>query len=100
MSYTWEPKWTEHRIEANGIVLRTCIDKITGLIACPICINAKEACLDKSGKPSRVHRATTTAPHGGSYFFTVDDLISHLKAYHLRNWEKKIEKMLKGLREE
>lgn len=100
MSYTWEPKWAEYHIEANGIILRTCIDKITGLIACPICINAKEVCLDKSAKPSRAQRATSASTQGGSYFFTVDDLISHLKTYHLRNWEKRIEKILKGLREE
>ncbi|MCY0868635.1 MAG: hypothetical protein OWQ48_05350 [Desulfurococcus sp.] len=73
-------------MEAHGISFTTCRDRVTGLIACPICIHASSKCL--GGKP----------PAGdyrfeNSFFYTLDDLIQHLKAYHLRGWHKRIEKI-------
>jgi hypothetical protein len=45
------------------------------MIACPICVNAREACLGggQGGESNTV------------FFYSVDDLIYHLKEFHARN---------------
>ncbi|WP_440059542.1 hypothetical protein ACSU1N_07085 [Thermogladius sp. 4427co] len=75
MSYTWEPRWEKFKVESNGIVFWTCRDRITGMIACPICVNAYETCINARG--------------GGKgeviFFYRVEDLIYHLRDYHARS---------------
>jgi len=92
MAYTWEPKWEPFKVEANGIVITTCRDRITGLIACPICIHALSRCLG-GGAPSDYR-------FENSFFFSVDDLIHHIKTYHVRGWYRRIEKIASKASEE
>ncbi|ACL10484.1 hypothetical protein DKAM_0155 [Desulfurococcus amylolyticus 1221n] len=92
MAYTWEPKWEPFEINVDGIVVKTCRDRYTGLIACPICIHAVSSCL--GGKPPENYQFEN------SYFFTVDDLISHLKTYHVRGWHRRIESVVSKSSEE
>ncbi|ADV65015.1 hypothetical protein [Desulfurococcus mucosus] len=92
MAYTWEPKWEPFKVSVAGMVFTTCRDRVTGLIACPICIHAVSKCLGGSQPPSYQYE--------NSFFFTVDDLISHLKTYHLRGWHRRIEKIASKAREE
>lgn len=86
MSYTWEPKWEKIKIEDHGIELYTCIDRITNLIACPICLNARKVCIEGSS-PGKF------AGTSGSFFFSPEDLINHIRAFHVRGWMKRIEKL-------
>ena len=59
MSLQWEPEWEEIIIEEAGIKLKVLRDKVTGLLACPICGMGEDA----------------------SYFFTPRDLIVHLLSH-------------------
>jgi len=75
LSYTWEPRWEKFKVESHGIVFWTCRDRITGMITCPICVDARQACLGGGqGEGSNP-----------IFFYTVDDLIYHLKEFHARN---------------
>ena len=59
MSLQWEPEWEEVIVEESGIRLKVLRDKVTGLLACPICGLGEDA----------------------SYFFTARDLIIHMLAH-------------------
>ncbi len=83
MAYTWEPRWEPLKIEANGIVIHTCRDKVTKMIACPICIHAASKCLGKGPMPSNYKDKNV-------FFFTVDDLITHIREYHAMRFLRKI----------
>ncbi len=83
MAYTWEPRWEKIRIEANGIVIHTCRDKITGMIACPICIDAASKCLDLETKGKKYRTVNI-------FFFTIDDLVKHIREYHAKRYLRKI----------
>lgn len=85
MAYTWEPKWEVFEVEHEGVKFKTCRDKITGLIACPICIHAASSCLGE--KPPQHYE------YEHSYFYTVEDLIEHLIGYHMRDLKKKLKKV-------
>ncbi len=74
MAYTWEPRWEKYVVEINGIRIETCKDKITGMIACPICINAMEKCLGGEYIPGYNYE--------NSFFFSEEDLIRHIRDYH------------------
>ncbi|MEM1628983.1 MAG: hypothetical protein QXP02_05150 [Desulfurococcaceae archaeon] len=87
MAYTWEPRWEVFEVKTHGIELRTCRDKITGLIACPICIHAASKCLGQPA-PSKEYE------YENSFFYTVDDLIEHLKNYHYSGLDKVVKKIL------
>jgi hypothetical protein len=92
MAYVWEPKWELFEVKADGIVFRTCRDRITGMIACPICIHAASKCM---GEP-----APSNYPYENTFFYSVEDLIQHLKNYHARGLKKKLEALQKKLSEE
>lgn len=77
MSLTWEPRWEPVVIEYAGIRIRTCRDRITGMIACPICINALATCLDL-GKGIPKNKGMNEL----IFFFTKRDLIFHLKNHN------------------
>jgi hypothetical protein len=83
MAYTWEPKWEKYRVEVDGIIIHTCRDKITGMIACPICIHAASTCLGLADqKPPNY-------PLENSFFFSPYDLIIHIREYHGRGINRK-----------
>ncbi len=74
MSLTWEPKWEAVFIEYEGVRIRTCRDRITGMIACPVCIDAASTCLNEGKKGIRGRSSLNYV-----FFFTARDLIQHLK---------------------
>lgn len=92
MAYTWEPKWESYIVKADGIELKTCRDRITGLIACPICIHAASTCYGDQ-KPSKYE-------YENSFFYTVEDLINHIKNYHLGRLKEGIKKLSEKASEE
>ncbi|WP_448578045.1 hypothetical protein [Thermosphaera sp.] len=92
LAYTWEPKWEAIRLESNGIILTTCRDKVTGLIACPICLNANSTCLGKSATHTEIKSEI-------SLFFSIDDLIEHIKNFHSRGLSSKLEEIRKRMGE-
>ena len=83
MAYTWEPKWEKIVIEIDGIKITTCRDKITGMIACPICIHAASQCLGLEKMPLNYK-------YENSFFFTPRDLIIHIREYHARGTNMRI----------
>jgi len=92
MAYTWEPKWEVFEVEVEGIRFRTCRDKITGLIACPICIHAASKCLGE--------KTPLNYTYENAYFYTVEDLLKHIKGYHLEGLKKRAIRLAEKLREE
>ncbi|MEM0377929.1 MAG: hypothetical protein QXF49_02290 [Thermosphaera sp.] len=92
MAYTWEPRWEPMRFESNGIIITTCRDKVTGLIACPICLNADATCNSKN-----THHSDTRGEL--SFFFSIDDLIEHIRVFHGRGLAAKIEEIRKRMGE-
>lgn len=78
-------------MDYEGIKFRTCRDKITGLIACPVCIHAASKCLGE--KPPSNYE------YENSFFYTVEDLIEHLKGYHIHDLRKKMKKLLTKMAE-
>lgn len=88
MAYTWEPRWEPVEINSYGIKIRTCRDKVTKMIACPICINAISKCLEK--------KIETPGYDGKNiFFFTENDLIKHIREYHGMSFLRKIISTLK-----
>jgi len=75
VAYSWEPRWEPVEIRAYGIVIRTCRDKITKMIACPICIHAASKCLGEGVKPANFKEKQI-------FFFTVEDLVLHIRERH------------------
>lgn len=92
MAYTWEPKWEVFEVNVEGIKFKTCRDRITGLIACPICIHAASKCLGEKPPSSYTYE--------NAFFYTVEDLIEHMKGYHLMGLKKRVAKLAEKLREE
>jgi len=75
MAYTWEPRWEPYRVSVYGIMINTCRDKITKMIACPICIHAASKCLELTNKQPDY-------PEKLIFFFTEEDLITHIREVH------------------
>ena len=92
MAYTWEPKWEVFEVDIEGIKFRTCRDRITGLIACPICIHAASKCLSE--------KAPLIYTYENVFFYTVEDLLKHMKGYHLLGLKKRVAKLVEKLHEE
>lgn len=82
MSLFWEPKWRRVTLNIAGAPVETCLDLSTNLLACPACIKIDEVC----PKDSDSIRSTVNGP----IFFTVEDLIHHLKSHLMINEVKHI----------
>ncbi len=95
MSLTWEPRWEPYRVEYAGIKFWTCRDKITKMIACPICINAAKECLSDLIENPPSH---DKSERENSFFFSERDLILHIKNHFKKPWIK--ERMLVKVLEE
>uniref|UniRef100_A0A7C4D827 Uncharacterized protein n=1 Tax=Staphylothermus marinus TaxID=2280 RepID=A0A7C4D827_STAMA len=83
MAYTWEPRWESYRVNCYGVVIHTCRDKITKILACPICINALNTCLNSSNKLISIGEKKNV------FFFTEEDLIIHIREYHAMRFLRK-----------
>ncbi|MEM4481659.1 MAG: hypothetical protein QXK88_00750 [Desulfurococcaceae archaeon] len=92
MAYTWEPRWELFEVDHEGIRFRTCRDKITGLISCPICAHAASKCLGET--------PPVNYKYENSFFYSVEDLIEHIKGYHLFEQKKRVEKLLSSKAED
>ena len=95
MSLTWEPRWEPYLVEYAGIRIWTCRDKITKMIACPICINAVRECLGGGGL--RGERKGIEY----AFFYSARDLILHIKNHYRRPWakERKVIKVVEEVEE-
>ncbi|MEZ0393522.1 MAG: hypothetical protein ABWK00_00520 [Desulfurococcaceae archaeon] len=67
------------RISSFGIELEVCVDRITGMYACPICGNAMKIC-------KGIAKGKQEEPF--TFFYSVDDLIVHLRDYHAKGAHK------------
>lgn len=85
MAYTWEPRWEIFEVEYEGMRFRTCRDRVTGLIACPICVHAASKCLGE--KLPEGYRTEN------SFFLTTKDLVEHIKSYHVYDMKKRLKKL-------
>lgn len=74
MGYGWEPRWVKKRFKiGEGVEIETCLDEVTRLILCPLCVNVTEVC--KEGAESHM------VPPSGTYFFSPEDLALHMRAH-------------------
>lgn len=89
---SWEVKWELYEVDYHGVVFKTCRDKITGLIACPICIHAASKCMGD--------RVPGSYTYENSFFYSLEDLILHIKNYHVGELKKRLEKIISQLSEE
>ncbi|MEM4775012.1 MAG: hypothetical protein QW489_01460 [Sulfolobales archaeon] len=82
MSY-WEPRWVRKEFSSHGITVVTCLDLTTSLMLCPICstISIEELCpSDREG-----NLPVADVP----LFFSVDDLINHMRTHwHAKRYKK------------
>ncbi len=67
MTFTWRPKWRKIVIEDHGIKISTAYDEVSGLHACPLCINIEELILLNKAPPEKI-----------PLFYNVTDLIYHI----------------------
>lgn len=86
MSLTWEPRWEPYLVNYAGMRFWTCRDKITKMIACPICINAVESCLKEDKR--NVMSTRKKVDIEGAFFFNERDLINHIKSHASKQWIK------------
>ncbi len=84
MAYTWEPRWKPIRVEYEGMVVHTCMDRITGMIACPICIDAYHTFLSGSGEGGGGGKENYV------FFYTEKDLFLHIKSHYERRHAPRI----------
>lgn len=92
MSYQWEARWVRKRLELGGISIEVCVDESTGLIACPVCIDVDKLC--PPGK-----RVSVQPPEGVAYFYSVEDLLNHLKAHSEEFWGRERRRRAEELEE-
>lgn len=82
VSLFWEPRWRRVTLSIAGALVETCLDPSTNLLVCPACVKIDEVC----PKDSDSIRSTVSGPT----FFTVEDLIYHLKSHLMSNEAKRI----------
>ncbi|MEZ0289519.1 MAG: hypothetical protein ABWJ42_00300 [Sulfolobales archaeon] len=77
--YQWNPKWVRIKISMGDRVIETCKDITTNLIICPVCSDINRIC-------PREREFSSIIPEKTVYFFSEEDLRSHLEA-HVRSSE-------------
>ncbi len=83
MSYSWEPQWIRRKFKiSEGLEIETCYDSSTGLLLCPLCVDVSKIC------PSYTE-PTSIIPENVPYFFSIEDVIYHMKT-HSRVESKKL----------
>ena len=85
MSYHWEPQWIRRKFEIDGVTIETCVDITTGMIVCPACTDVDALCPSEDKPNSALPRGTPT------FFFSIADLIRHMKAHRESAWRKRVE---------
>ncbi len=87
MALSWEPRWVRVKVKCGGIEVTTCKDLSTNLLLCPLCVDINKVCPE--GKETNI--SVEDVPT----FFTVEDLINHMKTHGSHRYSKKI-KPVKG----
>ena len=82
MSLTWEPKWVRVKVSFAGVEIETCKDIVTNLILCPLCSDINRVCPEG--------RETNIIEEGMVTFFTVEDLINHIRTHGDDRFKRKI----------
>ncbi len=88
MSLSWEPRWVRVKLEYAGIRIETCKDLVTGMILCPICADIERICPE--GKETNITEVGTPT------FFTVIDLINHMRTHGTEHYDHRIKMEKKG----
>ena len=82
MTLFWEPKWVRVKVKYEGIEVITCQDRTTKAYLCPLCTDISKVCPEG--------RETNVVSEDMVIFFTVEDLINHLRTHGLKLQDKKI----------
>ncbi|HDN75909.1 MAG TPA: hypothetical protein ENG05_02135 [Acidilobales archaeon] len=82
MTFFWEPRWVRKKIIYEGIEIYTCQDMVTKMYICPICSDIDKVCPE--GRTSSIVSEDMVT------FFTIEDLINHLRTHGLDIEAKKI----------
>lgn len=82
MGYFWQPRWVRKKFNESGIKIETCVDEITNLIVCPLCINIDDLC--------PIGKSTSKAVEGVTLFFSIKDLIHHIYSHLEETWKERI----------
>ncbi|RLG80455.1 MAG: hypothetical protein DRO09_03135 [Thermoprotei archaeon] len=82
MSLFWEPRWVRKRIVHEGMEIVTCQDEVNKLYLCPLCIDIDKVCPEG--------RATNFISEDMVTFFTISDLVNHMRTHGSPRYEKRI----------
>ncbi len=82
MTLSWEPRWVRVKLSYGGIEITTCKDLSTGLLLCPLCVDIDKVCPEGE--------ETNVAIEDEATFFTVEDLINHMKTHGSQKFQKRI----------
>jgi len=78
----WEPKWVRRKVVIDGMEIITCQDLVTKMLLCPICNNVDTICPE--GKETNIVSEDLIT------FFTLEDLIHHMRTHGLQTFKKRI----------
>ncbi len=92
MALFWEPKWVRKTINYEGIELEVCFDEESKLFLCPVCNNPERYCPGDS--PTNIVSEDLVT------FFTLDDLIRHLRTHAHKIFESRKIVTTQSVREE
>ncbi|MCD6085249.1 MAG: hypothetical protein J7J20_06910 [Desulfurococcales archaeon] len=73
MSLFWEPRWVRVKVSYEGVTIITCQDLVSKLYICPLCTDIDRICPE--GRETNILVDDIVA------FFSVGDLISHLRTH-------------------
>lgn len=76
MAVGWEPRWVRKRLKmGEGIEVETCLDVVSGLILCPLCVDISRLC------PSYTEPVAEPLAGEAMLFFAASDLFHHMRAH-------------------
>ena len=73
MSLFWEPRWVRVKVGYKGVTIVTCQDMVSKLYVCPLCSDIERLCPEG--------RETNIIADDIMTFFSVEDLINHLRTH-------------------
>jgi len=73
VSLFWEPRWVRVKVSYKGVNIVTCQDMVSKLYICPLCSDVERLCPEGRETNIIIEDATT--------FFTIEDLINHLRTH-------------------
>ncbi len=83
MSLFWEPRWVRVKVSRDGVTIITCQDLVSKLYVCPLCSDIDRICPEG--------RETNILVDSMNTFFSVEDLINHLRMHaHTQSLRRKL----------